>query len=300
MESIAPVAMGIQGYPLAQAAVVAASEGDDLDVKCLDIDLRLLSGKRLGMVRIASVALGRQLVVLARDLLGRPTAIVTVTRGSCTAPKIDTVPLEQQGFHKDEELCNVSISPLIEEEMRIYINTLEDLENQQRKGWQVWENTENITFARYFSQSLENVTLPSSLQNITFGAAFNQSLVNVTLPSSLLSITFGWDFNQSLENVMLPSKLQSIAFGESFNQSLENARLPNSLHSITFGFDFNQSLEMVTLPSSLQSIKIGENFDQSLKNVTLPNSLQSITFKGDVDQSLEKDMLPCGCVVIRE
>ena len=168
MESIAPVAMDIQGYPLAQASVVAASEIDDVYVKCLNIDLRLLSGKRLGLVRIASVALGRQLVVLARDLLGRPTAIVTVTRGSCTSPIIDTVPLEQQGFHKNEELCNVIITPLNEEDIRIYINTLKDLENQQRKGWQVWENTENITFARYFNQSLENVTLPSSLQNITF------------------------------------------------------------------------------------------------------------------------------------
>ena len=98
MESIAPVAMDIQGHPWAQASVVAASEIDDVYVKCLNIDLRLLSGKRLGLVRIASVALGRQLVVLARDLLGRPTAIVTVTRGSCTTPIIDTVPLEQQGF----------------------------------------------------------------------------------------------------------------------------------------------------------------------------------------------------------
>ena len=43
-----------------------------------------------------------------------------------------------------------------------------------------------------FNQSLERVTLPSSLQSLSFGAEFNQSLERVTLPSSLQSLSFGY------------------------------------------------------------------------------------------------------------
>ena len=46
---------------------------------------------------------------------------------------------------------------------------------------------------------------------------FNQSMENVTLPSSLQSITFGQKFNQSLESVKLPSGSQSITFGNISN-----------------------------------------------------------------------------------
>ncbi len=45
----------------------------------------------------------------------------------------------------------------------------------------------------------------------------NQSLEQVTLPSSLQSIAFGYGFNRSLEQATLPSSLQSIAFGYVFD-----------------------------------------------------------------------------------
>ena len=54
------------------------------------------------------------------------------------------------------------------------------------------------------------MTLPSSLQRLEFWrCAFNQSLERVTLPSSLQNLRFGAGFNQSLEGVTLPSSLQS-------------------------------------------------------------------------------------------
>ncbi|CAK9043412.1 Probable serine/threonine-protein kinase fnkA (FNIP repeat-containing protein A) [Durusdinium trenchii] len=146
-----------------------------------------------------------------------------------------------------------------------------------------------LTFGREYNQSLEGVTLPSSLLTLTFGIDFNQSLEGVTLPSSLQTLTFGYAFNQSLEGVTLPSSLQTLTFGYAFNQSLEGVTLPSSLQTLTFGYafnqsvtltfgpKFNQSLEGVTLPSSLQTLTFGREFNQSLAGVTLPGSLQRLT-----------------------
>ena len=87
-------------------------------------------------------------------------------------------------------------------------------------------------------QSMDKVTLPSSLKSLTFGKQFNQILENGTLPGSLQSLSFGGAFNQSLEIVTLPGNLQSLTFGWNFDQSLENVTLPGSLQSLTFGCFF--------------------------------------------------------------
>jgi len=42
-----------------------------------------------------------------------------------------------------------------------------------------------LSFGDWFNQSLERVTLPSSLQSLSFGRWFEQSLERVTLPSGL-------------------------------------------------------------------------------------------------------------------
>eukprot|EP00434_Breviolum_minutum_P007396 symbB.v1.2.006527.t2/scaffold389.1/size214891/2 len=175
------------------------------------------------------------------------------------------------------------------------IHGIQSLENITLPG-----SLQSLTFGNGFNQSLENVILPGGLQSLTFGDGFDQSLENVTLPSSLQSLTFGNGFDESMENITLPSSLQSLTFGilesltfgDNFNQSLENVTLPSSLQSLTFGDDFDQSLENVTLPSSLQSLTFGDDFDQSLENATLPSSLQSLTFGDCFDQSLENVTLP--------
>ncbi|CAK9043414.1 unnamed protein product [Durusdinium trenchii] len=153
-----------------------------------------------------------------------------------------------------------------------------------------------LTFGREYNQSLEGVTLPSSLLTLTFGIDFNQSLEGVTLPSSLQTLTFGYAFNQSLEGVTLPSSLQTLTFGYAFNQSLEGVTLPSSLQTLTFGYafnqSFNQSLEGVTLPSSLQTLTFGYAFNQSFEGVTLPSSLQTLTFGREFNQSLAGVTLP--------
>jgi len=47
-----------------------------------------------------------------------------------------------------------------------------------------------MNFSHDFNQSLELVTLPSSLQSLSFDFHFNQSLEQVTLPSSIQSLSF--------------------------------------------------------------------------------------------------------------
>jgi ABC-type proline/glycine betaine transport system permease subunit len=65
-----------------------------------------------------------------------------------------------------------------------------------------------LSFGDDFNQSLERVTLPSSLQSLSVGVKFNQSQEQVTLPSCLESLRFGGNPKQSLEGVTLPSSLQ--------------------------------------------------------------------------------------------
>ena len=56
--------------------------------------------------------------------------------------------------------------------------------------------------------------LPRSLASLSFGEEFNQSLERVTLPSTLHSLSFGRSFStRSLERVTFPSSLQSLSFG---------------------------------------------------------------------------------------
>jgi hypothetical protein len=72
---------------------------------------------------------------------------------------------------------------------------------------------------------------------------FNQTLEGVTLPSSLESLTLGYHFNQSLQGVVFPEHLESLSFGHLYNQSLEGVRFPESLQTLKFGDSFQHSLK---------------------------------------------------------
>eukprot|EP00438_Fugacium_kawagutii_P005588 Skav209407 [mRNA] locus=scaffold2187:64535:81641:+ [translate_table: standard] len=152
---------------------------------------------------------------------------------------------------------------------------------------------EVLTFGSSFDETLEAVTLPSSLRSLKFGAEFNQSLARVNLPS-LQHLTFGVSFNQSLKNVILPESLKSLTFGDRFNQSLTGVSLPSSLVSLSFGADFNQSLEQVALPSGLENLIFGHSFSQGLDQVVLPSELQRLSLGGGFKQNLKHVALPSG------
>ena len=135
--------------------------------------------------------------------------------------------------------------------------------------------------------------LPKGLLSLTFGKEFNQSLDGLTLPTSLQR---------------LPISLQSLTFGMFFNKSLATMTLPNSLQSLTFGFGFDKSLERVTLPSSLQSLASGEQFQQSLEGLTLPGTLSmlrcndvvvtSLPWESGRDCYVEKKLRCCLFIVV--
>eukprot|EP00435_Cladocopium_sp_Y103_P034204 s1900_g8.t2 len=152
-------------------------------------------------------------------------------------------------------------------------------------------NLKDLTFGEAFNQSLETVSLPSSLKRLTLGG-FNQSLDHVTFPDGLLTLTFGRSFSQPMNRVSWPKQLETLTFGEAFNQSLEHVSLPSTLKTLIFGDSFNHSFEHVVLPRSLESLSLGESFNQTLDNVRWPSSIQSLVFGDSFSQSLERASWP--------
>ena len=164
--------------------------------------------------------------------------------------------------------------------------------NQSLEQVSLPSSLQGLEFGEMFNQNLEGVALPNSLQSLKFGGRFRQNLARINLPGNLQNLTLGSGLNQSLEGVTLPRNLRSLNFGDKFNQSLDRVSLPHSLESLTFGFWFNQNLDRATLPSRLQSLKFGVMFNQSLEHTTLPRGLQSLTFGHDFNQSLDRVNLP--------
>ena len=138
-----------------------------------------------------------------------------------------------------------------------------------------------------FNQSLERVTLPSSLQSLV-------TLPFQPKPASMWAChlffklwVLAGNSTKACEHVTLSSSLQSMSFGENFNQSLEQrvfkawvlAGHPTKAwtESSSLSSGFSQSLERVTLPLRLQSLSLGWNFNQSrardLKTLFFPESV---------------------------
>lgn len=140
-----------------------------------------------------------------------------------------------------------------------------------------------LTLGLLFNQSLDRVTLPSSLRSLTFGRDFNHSLENVQFPSNLRSITFGTGFKQSLEPVLL-SQLESLTLSGSFSHNLQGLQV-TQLHHLSLGN--KQNLLGLTFPSTLRSLVIGGWTPE----LSFP-ALQSLTFGNFFDQTLEKIPLP--------
>ena len=86
---------------------------------------------------------------------------------------------------------------------------------------------------------------------LPFDQSYNQSLEKVSLPSTLWILTFGDDFNLSLERVSLISTLQILAFGYFFRQSLEKVWFQGSLQILRFAseFRFKMLSERLSLPA---------------------------------------------------
>ena len=113
--------------------------------------------------------------------------------------------------------------------------------------------------AFYNCQSLENVTLPSTLESTgTAIFRFCQNLKNVTFAGTDSSPELGeylFYACNTLESVNIPSEVTSIPKGMfAYCQSLNNLTLPEKTEEISDYAFYNSGLETITLPGTLNSI----------------------------------------------
>ena len=92
--------------------------------------------------------------------------------------------------------------------------------------------------------------------------AYKQSLDNVTLPTSLEDVTFGHAFEQCVRKVVWPQSLCTLTFGFHFNQCMDHISLREGLHAMTFGYDFQCGMDHVLWPKGCQSLRLSIIFRQ--------------------------------------
>eukprot|EP00435_Cladocopium_sp_Y103_P028425 s2491_g7.t1 len=143
----------------------------------------------------------------------------------------------------------------------------------------------NFRFGRYFNQSLERVTLPSSLQSLSFGYSFNQNLERVTLPSSLQSLSFGYWFNlQSLERAPPPSALPPIELARGDICSIDGLKATelNGLQCTLFREDTESGRWEVKLPDGeVKALRPAHLIFRSIGPIEDDGSLTLISMASD-------------------
>ncbi len=145
-----------------------------------------------------------------------------------------------------------------------------------------------------FSESMDNIVLPASLQTLIVESYAKQAFNVVIIPSTLHSLILGDFFNQSLVGVTLPTYLSSLVLGAFFNQPLVGVTLPANLHTLSFGKLFNQSLIGVSLPDTLQTLTFGHCFNHSLIGI-LPRQMKQVRKYGG---KLAGHLLPPGLAIV--
>lgn len=133
----------------------------------------------------------------------------------------------------------------------------------------------NLTFVSAFkgythSSSPYEFVPPPSISTLKLGGFFTASLDNPPLPSSLLHLKIGNGFNRSLRK--LPQGLETLKIGNSFNYDVEF--LPKSLKSLIFTQYSIFSYPVDNLPPNLQVLVLGNRFNQEINN--LPSGLKKL------------------------
>ena len=124
--------------------------------------------------------------------------------------------------------------------------------------------------------SLEDISLPQSLQSLDLSGTNISSLEGISLPQSLQSLDLSNTNISSLEDISLPQSLQSLDLSNTSISSLEGISLPQSLQSLGLRHTNISSLEGISLPQSLQSLNLRGTNISSLEGISLPQSLQSL------------------------
>ncbi len=134
----------------------------------------------------------------------------------------------------------------------------------------------------FFGTDVQKVTVSEGVTVIKEEAFYNcQSLENVTLPSTLESTgTAIFRFCQNLKNVTFAGTDSSPELGEYLFyacNTLESVNIPSEVTSIPKGmFAYCQSLNNLTLPEKTEEISDYAFYNSGLETITLPRTLNSI------------------------
>ena len=141
-----------------------------------------------------------------------------------------------------------------------------------------------------FSQPIQNMVLPFSLQQLRFGHSSNQHVDDVEWPARLQMTKFGWCFNQPLPCTKWPASPRLLLFGGRnyknnlccqelnvfwvLNKPPARVLLLDYVKLLSFEREFNQSIDDVAWPSSLQKLIFGWGFNQPIDHLGLPPSIR--------------------------
>ena len=133
--------------------------------------------------------------------------------------------------------------------------------------------------------------IPEGVENISNMAIRCESLESITLPTSLTSIgEYAFHGCKSLKSITIPEGVESIC-DEVFSgcESLESITLPTSLKSICSGaFRYCESLETITLPQNVKSIDAFV-FDSCIKLKEITVDERNINYKSKDGVLFSKD-----------
>lgn len=150
------------------------------------------------------------------------------------------------------------------------------------------ESLRELTFGRWFNDTVDNIIWPECLEQITFGENFNQPMNSVVWPGALEQLTFGQKFNWPVDKIRWPDSLQELTFGKNFNRPLDSVMWPVSLLHITFGNYYNQPVEDVKWPVALKQVAFGERFNQPIERAEWPRSMDRVTVGKGFRQNVGK------------
>lgn len=141
--------------------------------------------------------------------------------------------------------------------------------------------------AQLFNDTLESVTLPSSIKTIgdhAFSYCTNTNFTSITIPDGVTEIKEGtFIYCTSLENVNLSNRITSIGVGAfSSCAALKHIKLPDTLTEVKDHAFQGASLETIDWPVSLTSVGDSAFYNMLvfIQGAPSPKSIQTITYHG--------------------
>lgn len=138
-------------------------------------------------------------------------------------------------------------------------------------------NVTEIGSSAFLSNSLTNVTIPSSVTVIGPNAFRNNNLISVTIPDSVITIgNSSFAYNSLMISVQLSNNLISIDDNAFTFNNLQSLTIPNNVLTIGENAFSNNNLASIVIGNNV--ISIGEQAFRSntISNLVIPSSVTSI------------------------